>query len=107
MVRLDYIACIMCGKTVILNKFRAEGFSIDPLEYYVLQHREQRGGRSKKEGEQPGFFIIEGESRNIVDLWNSADSSEREIAETLKDRLLSVVKAYMRAGIIGKEEVVP
>ena len=103
--RLDYVACVVCGKTVALGKFKPEVFSIDPLEYYVLQRREQRGGRSKEKGKQPGFFIIEEESKNIMELWESEEPSERQIVQTFKDRLLTLLRAYVKAGIISKEDV--
>jgi len=105
MAKLNYVACIVCGKTVIANKFNAETFSIDPLDYIILQAREQRGGRSKTEGEQPGFFLVKEESKTIKELWDSGDSDERAIAETFRDRVLALVRAYVKAGIIQKEEL--
>lgn len=98
--KVEYVACIMCGKTVARNKFTKEPFNIEPSKYNVLQVREQVGGRSGKQG----FFNIEGEAKTIVDLWNGSEG-EREIAQVLKDRLLSVVKSYVEAGIIKKAEL--
>lgn len=105
MARIYYVACIVCGKTVVANKFNAEPFRIDPLDYIILQAREQRGGRSKTKGEQPGFFLIEGESKTIKELWESGNSEERAIAETFKDRVLSLVRAYVKAGIIKESDL--
>jgi len=100
MVNVEYVACCMCGKTVAKNKFKAEPFKIDPLDFRLLQVREQKGGRAGQ-----GFFNIPEEGKNIRDLWNGS-SEEKEIAQTFKDRLLAVVKAYMSAGIISKEEII-
>lgn len=105
MANLEYVACIMCGKTVIANKFNAEPFTIDPLDYIVLQIREQRGGKSKQEGQQPGFFLLKEDSKTIRQLWESGDPQERAVAETFKDRILSIVRAYKQAGIIKREEL--
>jgi hypothetical protein len=106
-LQLDYVACIICGKTVSRNKFSFEPFSIEPLDYIILQRREQRGGRSKEEGKQAGFFIIPEESKNILELWNSGDPDEKAIVEAFKNKLLTVLKAYLSAGIITREELVP
>ena len=100
MVKVEYIACIMCGKTVVRNKFTKEPFNIEPSKYNVLQVREQVGGRSGKQG----FFNIDAEAKNIVDLWNGSEG-ERDIAQVLKDRLLSVVESYVKAGIIKRTEL--
>jgi len=103
---VNYVACNMCGKTVVENKFHPEPFTIDPSEFIILQVREQRGGRSKEEGSQPGFFIQENLSKTMKQLWDSSDSSERTIAETFKERILSVVRAYVKDGIIKKSELI-
>lgn len=105
MARVEYVACIVCGKTVVVNKFKADPFTIDPSEYIILQVREQRGGRSKEEGQQPGFFLLKEESKTIKDLWESGDAQERAIAEAFKERVLSIVRAYKKAGIIKESDL--
>lgn len=102
---VNYVACNMCGKTVVENKFHPEPFNIDPSEFIILQVREQRGGRSKEEGSQPGFFLQQGQSKTMKQLWESSDSSERIIAETFKERIMSVVKAYFRDGVIQPSDL--
>ena len=102
---VNYIACNMCGKTVAETKFNPAPFNIDPSEFIILQVREQRGGRSKEEGSQPGFFLQEDQSKTMKQLWESSDSSERTIAETFKERVLSVVKAYFKDGIIQPSDL--
>ena len=99
MVKVEYVACIMCGKTVSRNRFKPEPFAISPLEYRVLQVREQVGGRKKQ-----GFFNIDTEARTIVDLWKGSEA-DRNLAEALKERLLTVLKEYIKAGIIKRSEL--
>ena len=102
---VNYVACNMCGKTIVQNKFNPEPFTIDPSEFIILQVREQRGGSSKQEGSQPGFFLQADQSKTMKQLWESSDSSERLLAETFKERLLSVVKAYAKDGIIQQSDL--
>ncbi len=95
----------MCGKTVSQNKFNFEPFKIEPLDYIILQVREQRGGRSKEEGKQAGFFLLPEQSKNIVELWSSGDPEEKAIVEAFKERLLVILKAYLNAGIIKDSDL--
>jgi hypothetical protein len=99
MVELSYVACVVCGKTVILNKFKGEPFRIPPLEFRVLQIREQKGGRSEQ-----GFFNIPEKGRTIEQLWKGSEE-ERAIVECFKNRLLMVVRSYVKAGIIKPSEL--
>ena len=89
----------MCGKTVARNKFIPKPFTISPLEFRVLQVRDQVGGRKGQ-----GFFNIDSEARTIVDLWNGSQE-EKNLAQVLKERLLTVVREYIKQGIIMKEEL--
>lgn len=100
MTIVKYVACFACGKTIALNKFNAVPYDIDPSDYLILQVREQVGGRSGQ-----GFFNVEGAGKNIVELQSSDDPQEREIAETFKTRLLSIVASYIRSGVISKQEI--
>ena len=100
MGKIRYLACIMCGKTVVETRFDAAPFDIPPIDYRVLQVRQSVGGRKGQ-----GFFDMPEEGKTIVEMWNGGDPREREIAEALKDRLLNVVRDYIEAGIITKEEI--
>ena len=100
MGKIRYLACIMCGKTIVERRFDAAPFDISPIDYRVLQVRQSVGGRKGQ-----GFFDMPEEGKTIVEMWNGGDPREREIAEALKDRLLNVVRDYIEAGIITKEEI--
>jgi hypothetical protein len=99
LAKIEYVACCMCGKTVSRNKFKDENFKIDPLEFRILQVREQKGGRQGQ-----GFFDIPEEGKTIVDLWNGS-LEDREIVQAFKHRLLSVIQSYVKAGIIKRSEL--
>jgi len=99
MVKIEYIACIVCGKTIVRNKFKNEGFKISPLDFRILQVREQKGGRSEQ-----GFFDIPEEGRTIEQLWNGSEA-DRLIVQEFKDRLLAVLRSYIQVGIIKHSEL--
>ncbi len=101
MTKVEYVACIICGKTVVKAKLKNEGFRIEPLDFRILQVREQKGGRSEQ-----GFFDIPEEGKTILQLWNGSDE-EKAIVEIFKSRLLSIVRSYLKAGIIQRNEIVP
>ena len=100
MSKTRYLACIMCGKTVAEARFNAAPFDISPTEFIILQVRQAVGGRKGQ-----GFFNLPEEGKTIVEMWNGGDPREREIAETLKERLLDVARSYIENGIITKEEI--
>ena len=100
MGKIEYLSCIMCGKTIPERRFNAAPFDISPSEYRIIQVRQQVGGRKGQ-----GFHEIPEEGKNIVDMWNGGDPRHREIAEVLKERLLNVVREYIEAGIITKDEI--
>ena len=71
-------------------------FSIDPLEFRVLQIREQHpreiGGKSRG-------FTLEG-SETILEM----QDSHPEVVEKIKDRLFAIMKRYREGGVISDEE---
>ena len=98
-----YLCCLNCGHARVLKNFRLEPFPIDPLKFYVLRVREQYPGGYDQE--KRGFFDLPNRAKTMTDLWNSQNPSERELAETMKQRLLSIVQAYRSVGIIKLEEL--
>lgn len=98
---IKYVNCFNCGHARALSKFLTDkGFTISPLDFFMLRAREQVGGRRGQ-----GFYDIPEEARTIIDLWNSGDAQEREIAVMIKQRLLTVAREYLKAGIITIKEV--
>jgi len=101
MVNVEYVACLMCGKTLAKRRFTKEGLRIRPSEFYALQVREQVGGRSGKQG----FFLIPSESKNILQLLEGSEE-EKEIAQCLVDRVLMIAKDFLKEGIISRSQLV-
>ncbi len=98
-MKVEYLACIFCGKTIVKNKFKSEPFSIAPTDFRLIQVRDQVGGRKGQ-----GFFDVPEEGRTILDLWEGS-KTDRSIAECLKERLLTIVKDYLDHGIISPSEL--
>ena len=99
MGKVEFLACIFCGKTIVKNKFKSEPFSIAPTEFRIIQVRDSVGGRKGQ-----GFFDVPEEGRTILDLWGGS-KADRSMAECLKERLLTIVKDYLDHGIINSSEL--
>jgi len=86
-----------------LSKF--DNWSID---WVVLQVREMLAGpgRGKRiKGTDYGFPAIKEEGLSIIEMLDHEE--HREVVEAIKGRLVKIVRAYLAAGIIEKEELVP
>ena len=105
MPKVKYVACFNCGHARALTLFNREPFNIPPAKFYILQVREQKGGRSKEAGQRPGFYLVPEECKTMVTLYESDNAEERELAQALKDRLITIVKAYKDVGILTDDEL--
>ena len=106
MARQEQIACIFCGKSVIREKIDLEKFENWDINWNVLQVREilPGPGRGKKgKGKGYGFPVVPEESLSIIEMAENAEY--KEIVEAIKRRLIKIVKAYIEARIISKEEI--
>lgn len=99
MGKVEYLACVFCGKTIVKDKFKGEPFSIAPTDFRLIQVRDQVGGRKGQ-----GFFDVPKEGRTILDLWGGS-KADRSIAECLKERILTIVKDYLDHEIISPSEL--
>ena len=108
MARQKQLACPFCGKNVILEKVDLDRLGSNwSIDWKVLQIREMLPGPGrghKGKTKEHGFPVIEEESLSIVDL--AADPSYSEVVAAVKKRLITIVRAYVEAGIIRKEELV-
>jgi hypothetical protein len=107
----EQIACIFCGKATLKDRLDldvvANNYSVD---WAVLQVREAlagpgRGkrGSNKKTGRRTGWPIIEKECKSIVELSN--DPHYSDLVEAIKNRLVMIAKAYIKAGIIKSSDL--
>ncbi|MCJ7559112.1 hypothetical protein MUO79_00650, partial [Candidatus Bathyarchaeota archaeon] len=87
-----------------LKGFKLKPFDIDPAEFFILRVREQEPG-GYESARKPGFYDVPEKAKTMQQLYESTDPRERELAETIKQRFLSIVQAYRSAGIIKPEEL--
>ena len=102
--KLKYLACLFCGKSQYLSSLTEKSFkSIEPLEWKILQVRQQHPGRGKGHGGK-GFTLIPEECLSIMEM--AKDPEYRELVELIKYRLVKIVRAYLSAGLIKKEDLI-
>ena len=106
MARQEQIACIFCGKSVIREKIDLEKYDNWDIDWKVLQIREilPGPGRGKKvKGKSYGFPVVPEESLSIVEMVDNVEY--KDIVEAIKGRLIKIVRGYIEAGIISKDEI--
>lgn len=103
MTEISFVNCPLCSHSRVLKgkaAWKPLPFTIDPTDFFVFTVREQRGGKGRG-----GFFNVDGKEKNIAALYFSNDPFEKEIAEALKVRLVSVVKAWLDLGVLREEDL--
>ncbi len=108
MPEVEYLKCLFCGYTKPIRTgggvFRLKEMEIPPSEFQIIQVRDVlpgpgRGRRIK--GEEHGFKVTRGYS-----MAEAVENPEyRDLALSLKSRLLQIVEDYVKAGIIRKSEL--
>ena len=106
MATQEQIGCIFCGRSVIRERIDLEKFDNWDIDWKVLQVREILAGPGrghKGKSREHGFPAIDEESLSIVQMVESGDYSE--VVDAIKGRLVKIVKAYIEAGIISKDDL--
>jgi len=104
MAIFSYISCPYCSHSLVLEKFQKTKFPIDPLDFFIMNDREQRSdvgwtkGNAKGSG-QVGFFHVEGSEKTIVEL-SHGTREEKRIAEKIANRIKLIYESYRQAGLI-------
>jgi len=108
MAEVEYLKCPFCGYTKPLKsgsgRFSLKEMDIPPSEFHVIQVRDVMPGPGRGrhiKGEEYGFRVVRGYS--IVEALQSGEY--RDLALSLKERLLKIVEDYVRAGVISRAEV--
>ena len=102
----EQIACIFCGKSAITSKINWDNFDNWSIDWAVRQIRQMLAGPGRKhKGKNPntGFPAIKEQGLSIIKM--NEDPTYDNIVKAIKQRLLKIVRAYVEAGIITKEEL--
>lgn len=77
--------------------------TINPSEYGIITLRSVGPGPGRGHKGEPGKGLQTIERLNMVEALE--DPRFSELAEQVKNRLISIVRSYMRAGILSLEEI--
>lgn len=103
----EQVGCIFCGKASLKDRLNLEALANNySIDWNVLQVRAclpGPGAGKKGKNASTGWPLIEAACKSIVEL--NADPKYANLVEALKKRLIMIVKAYIEAGIIKKEEL--
>ena len=106
MGRQEQVACVFCGRCVIRERLDLEKLGNWGIDWKVLQVREMLAGpgRGKKGKDRScGFPVVPEECLSILQM--SEDIEYADLVEAIKGRLIMIVKAYIEAGLISKDEI--
>ncbi len=95
MTEIDYLHCNTCGRSGPLSRVNLDSFERFDPEWALLHTREAKGAR--------GFTIIEGSGLSIMEMLD--DTEYAPYAEAVKNRVLLIVREYLRVGAITPAEV--
>ena len=101
---ISQLACIFCGRNRPLSRsFSLGELTIDPAEYGVITIREVGPGPGR------GHIGERGEGLRTIDRLNIREALENpefsDIAGQVRDRLVDIVRSYMRAGVLTIEDL--
>lgn len=102
----EQIACIFCGRSAIKGKINWDHFDNWDIDWTVRQIRQMLAGPGRKhkgKNRDTGFPAIEAQGLSIVEM--AKDPAYDDIVKAIKGRLIKIVLAYIKAGIITKEEL--
>lgn len=103
MATQEQLACIFCGRSILLSRISPETFENWDIDWKVLQTREILAGPGRGKtikGRGHGFPVLEGQSLSILEM--AENNVHPDIVEGIKSRLTRIVKAYIEAGIIDR-----
>jgi len=101
---IHQLACIFCGRNRPLTQgFRLGTLTVDPSEYGVITIRSVGPGPGR------GHIGERGEGLRTIDRLNMKEALEdpqfSDIAGQVRERIIAIVRSYVRAGIISMEEI--
>ncbi len=102
---IHQLACLFCGRNRPIGRsgFRLRAMDIDPSDYGVITIRSVGPGPGR------GHKGERGEGLRTIDRLNIREALEDPqfsgIAGQVRDRLIAIVRSYVRAGIISMEEI--
>ncbi len=102
---IQYLACNMCGRSGPLSRVSLDSFERFDPEWALMHTREAKGspGRGNRVKGVGGFQLVEGSGISIMEMMD--DPEYAPYAEAVKNRVLLIVREYLRVGAITPAEV--
>jgi len=109
-MEVSYLRCCFCGNSKPIHSSKYDGgvirlgvLTVDPSDYPIVQIRDiQSGpGRGHKVKGHGGWPVID--TLSITEVLE--DPEYADLGLQVKDRLIAIVRSYMKAGIISMEEL--
>jgi len=102
---INQLACPFCGRSRPLNRdFSLGEMTIPPDQYGIITIREVGPGPGR------GHKGERGEGLRTIDRLNIREALEdpqfSEIAGQVRDRLITIIRSYMRAGVISMDDII-
>jgi len=95
---VSYLICPFCGHSLYMGYFeKSDPFKtpLEPLEFEVLQVREQRPRQPRKTMTKGGFFLVPERCETILQLRKSNPALAHRIIERVK----ALAEGYESAGL--------
>ncbi len=92
---IQYLACNTCGRSGPLSRVNLDSFERFDPEWALIHTREAKGAR--------GFTIVEGSGVSITEMLDYPEHAP--YAEAVKNRVLLIIREYLRVGAISPAEV--
>ena len=109
-MEISYLRCCFCGHSRPIRSSKYDGgilrlgaLTVDPADYPIIQLREIQPspGRGHK-GKGQGGWPVTG-TLSIVEVVEHPEYAD--LGLQVKDRLIAIVRSYMRAGIISTDDI--
>ncbi len=101
---IHQLACIFCGRNRPLSRsFRLGDMTIPPDQYGIITIREVGPGPGRGHKGERGEGLRTIERLNIREALE--DPQHSDIAGQVRDRLITIVRSYIEAGIIDLGEI--
>jgi len=109
-LEVSYLKCCFCGNSKPIHSskydggvFRLGALTVAPSDYPIVQIREVQPGPGRgHKGKGQGGWPVTG-TLSIVEVLGNPEYAD--LGLQVKDRLIAIVRSYMRAGIISMEEI--